>query len=375
MSLSKYDLTPEEQEAALSQTPTGGSDEKKDYSDPRMFKPSIRDATNVKDTRPDQYQALVRILPRGMEKSKPFAVEVQEHFYSENRCTLNKKCRKTFGRNEICPVCDAAWKTYNLGKDAHDEALMKVAKKRLPKTHYYCNVYVIKDAITPANNGKVMLWKMTKNMYEIIVRAMKPQPKAASAFAEEGDVEQVQPFVPYHPITGRNLIVDLVRDPKTGFPSYEGSEWHNPKKLTTPPPYALAATEQEIDAILAQCNDLTEFTADILPVDLLAQEVLKWQTRVSAANMGVEAQASMGSIPVGSAPPNMAQVAQGNSGAFFGVPGFNQAPPQAQAATATAVAPTLPVQAPVAPVMQAPVQAPIQAPKAPVVTDEDDLPF
>lgn len=358
MSFDKYAISPEQAQAIINQanTPKEG---KKDYNDPRFFKPSIRDPKDPKDQRPEEYQALVRILPRGFDKDKPFAVHQMEHFFRESNIWFSKKCRLTLGDKEACPVCDSNWKMWNLAKETRDEALKAKARNRMPKENYICNVYIIKDIVHPENNGKVMLWKMTKNMYDIIMSAMKPQQKKASAFEEAAPQQgpSQAPFIPYDVVNGRNLVVHLIRDAKTQIPSYSSSYWYKPENG----PVLLAKTEQEIDAILRDCNDLMEFISDVPTVEILTKELANFQAKLTNQFTQGEAHSSVFTQPNGGAiPPATAKPpAMGNSADLFGntqlKPIQNTAPAPVQEA-------------------QAPVAAPIRNEEVPPAS-EDDLPF
>lgn len=277
MSLDKYAISPEQAQSIITQA-TAPKEGKKDYNDPRFWKPSIRDPKDIKDQRPEEYQALVRILPRGFDVTKPFSVQQKEHFFKENSIWFSKKCRLTLGDKEACPVCDSTWKIWNLAKETRDDNLKAKAKTRMPKESYICNVYIIKDVVNPGNDGKVMLWKLTKNMYDIIVSAMKPSQKKVDAFGDESQQStKLDAFIPYDVINGKNLVVHLTRDAKTGIPSYNTSYWHKPENGPVP----LAKTEEEIDNILKDCNDLMEFISDVPTVDALIKDLATFQGKMT----------------------------------------------------------------------------------------------
>lgn len=362
MSLDKYAIPADQAQIIISQV-NAPREGKKDYNDPRFWKPSIRDSKDARDQRPDEYQALVRILPRGFDTSKPFAIQQMEHFFKEEGIWFSKKCRRTLGDKEICPVCEANWKVWNLSKDTRDDNLKNKAKARFPKESYICNVYIIKDIVHPENDGKVMLWKLTKNMYDIITSAMKPpQQKKSDAFGEESKQSaQLGVFIPYDVINGKNLVVHLTRDPKTTIPSYNSSYWHKPEIGPVP----LAKTEEEIDNILKDCNDLMEFISDVPTVDFLVKELVSFQTKITnQSSNNVEGYNPIfqpaGAAPVSVKPP------QGNSQDLFGNTVLKPLPNTVQ------VAPQ--VTQPVAEVIE-PVTKPLPLKEATSPSPEDELPF
>lgn len=237
----------------------------KKEADKRFFRPGVKDTRKHDDTRPDEYQVLIRILPRGRDYSKPYSNDVYEHFFKANGKTFYSMCRKTLGLKEECPVCDNKWELWNVGKAQNNEVLKKSAMDRKEKLKRICNIYIVKDLVNPDNNGKVMLWKMPNTIANMITEAIdkSKRPKTENAFDDEG-TQGYPEFYPQDPVNGRHLALVIRRDPKNNVTSYEASKWYKPEN-----PLPVAKTEEEILTILDKCNDLTEFSAEVPSVEAL----------------------------------------------------------------------------------------------------------
>ncbi len=342
----------------------GGNKEKKTFNDPRFFKAAIKSPKKKNDTRPSEYQALIRVLPRGRDFTKPFIVDVSRHYFFENDVACNIVCRKTINKDEYCPVCDDNWKNFNLARAAKNKALEIQFSNRRNKTEHICNILVVKDLVNPQNDGKVMLWKMPNTIYDMIVEAPKKdkKPKKKASAFDTSASEVVEPsFYPQDPVNGRDLELYVALDPKTQVTTYEASTWFNVNS-----PKAIGDSKEAIFKILDECNDLTEFTANIPTVEKAAKDFAAFQARLNTKltqGAGLDTSA--------------------NNSAFqqSAVAGFNTAPVIKQPEVGNP-AELFKAQAPSAP-------APVAAPSAPTqpalsmpsmdddgdAAAEDDLPF
>lgn len=220
----------------------------------------------------EPYEAKVRLLPQGVNGVKnklPASVSYQMHYLKDTKHKIfkNVPCRKTIG--EECPVCEAAWAIFNAGKDAggaRGEALKDLAKSRLPTTRHVINVLVREDLTNPENNGKVLKWDHTDNVNGKLMEPLRDATEEETAKAGSASLrKKKEKFTPHSPRNGRDRIVIVEKNPKTGYATYDGSFWDE-DGLTD-----LAGSSEEMMAILDQCHDLNGYRAIPTGEELMAQ--------------------------------------------------------------------------------------------------------
>ena len=148
--------------------------------------------------------AVLRFLPAADGEDLPF-VKLYSHafqgpggWYIENSLT-------TLGQKD--PVSEYNTLLWNNGTDAGKEA----ARKQKRKLTYYSNIYVVKDPANPANEGKVMLFKYGKKIFDKLTAAMQP---------EFEDEEAIDPFDFWQ---GANF--KLKAKNVAGYRNYDSSEF------------------------------------------------------------------------------------------------------------------------------------------------------
>jgi hypothetical protein len=256
---------------------------KKDFNDPRFFKAAIKNPKKPRASdanKPSVYQALIRILPRGRDFTKPFVVDVQRHNFDEGGVFCNILCRKTIHKDEFCPFCEDNWKNFKIARASNNKAVEAQYTARRNKVEHICNILVVNDLTNPANNGKVMLWKMPNTIFKMLVEASNKdkQPKKKGSAFSSNAVEVVEPvFYPQDPVNGRDLELSVSPDNDNGIATYEASSWFEVEK-----PKPIASTNEAIFKILDECNDLSEFVANVPSVDKVSAELAAFQGRVNA---------------------------------------------------------------------------------------------
>ena len=267
----------------ISKKPVGNTREK----DERLWKPSL-----TKDRK--EYQACVRPLPRGivgLQNRLSPTVEQHTHFIKERVGTksdgtpiymnLTVKCRKTLGKGEKCPICEANWATYNHATQTANKALKDQAYSRRNIVSHIGNFYIREDLTQPQHTGIVKLWDHTDKMNNVILDPTRPEDANAEQ-GTKGFKKKKERFTPYSPVNGRDFFVIVQENPQTGITDYGGSYWDE-NGLSD-----LAPTEDEIMAILEQCHDLSEFVNNVqsaedlsrLYGDFLAKVAEKTNTQV-----------------------------------------------------------------------------------------------
>jgi len=180
-----------------------GGGEKKSYKDDRLWKP-------VMDKSGNGY-AVVRFLPAVEGEDMPWA-KVWNHafqgptgqWYIENSLT-------TVGQND--PVSEMNSAYWNSGVESDKE----IARKQKRKLQYFANIYVVEDSANPENEGKVMLYRFGKKIFDKCMEAMQP------AFKDETAVN------PFDFWEGANFKLKLRM--VEGYWNYDKSEFSAPSPL------------------------------------------------------------------------------------------------------------------------------------------------
>ena len=169
-------------------TPSGGDD--------RLWKPEMDKSGNG--------YAVVRFLPAPQGEDLPW-VKLYKHafqgpggWYIENSLT-------TLGQKD--PVSEYNTTLWNNGTDAGKEE----ARKQKRKLEYYSNIYVVKDPANPQNEGRVMLYKYGKKIFDKIMAAMQPE------------FEDEEPINPFDFWQGADFKIKIKK--VAGYWNYDSSEF------------------------------------------------------------------------------------------------------------------------------------------------------
>ena len=177
--------------------------EKKSYIDERIWKPVMDKTGNG--------FAIIRFLPAPDGEDLPWA-KVWNHafqgptgqWYIENSLT-------TIGQND--PVSEMNSAYWNSGVESDKE----IARKQKRKLQYFANILVVKDSANPSNEGKVMLYRFGKKIFDKCMEAMQP------AFKDETAVN------PFDFWEGANFKLKLRK--VEGYWNYDKSEFSAPSPL------------------------------------------------------------------------------------------------------------------------------------------------
>ena len=204
----------------------GGGGEKKSYVDDRLWKP-------VMDKSGNGY-AVIRFLPAVDGEDMPWA-KVWNHafqgptgqWYIENSLT-------TIGQND--PVSEMNSAYWNSGVESDKE----IARKQKRKLQYFANIYVVEDSANPENEGKVMLYRFGKKIFDKCMEAMQP------AFKDE------TPINPFDFWAGANFKLKLRK--VEGYWNYDKSEFSAPS--------ALFDDDDKLEEVWKKQYPLSEFTSE-----------------------------------------------------------------------------------------------------------------
>ena len=203
-----------------------GGGEKKSYKDDRLWKP-------VMDKSGNGY-AVIRFLPAVEGEDMPWA-KVWNHafqgptgqWYIENSLT-------TVGQND--PVSEMNSAYWNSGVESDKE----IARKQKRKLQYFANIYVVEDPANPENEGKVMLYRFGKKIFDKCMEAMQP------AFKDETAVN------PFDFWEGANFKLKLRM--VEGYWNYDKSEFSAPS--------ALFDDDDKLEEVWKKQYPLSEFTSE-----------------------------------------------------------------------------------------------------------------
>ena len=199
--------------------------EKKSYVDERLWKP-------VMDKTGNGY-AVIRFLPAVKGEDMPWA-KVWNHafqgptgqWYIENSLT-------TVGQND--PVSEMNSAYWNSGVESDKE----IARRQKRKLQYFANIYVVSDPTNPQNEGKVMLYRFGKKIFDKCMEAMQP------AFQDE------TPVNPFDFWEGANFKLKIRK--VDGYWNYDKSEFEAPS--------ALFDDDEQLEEVWNKEYPLAEFTA------------------------------------------------------------------------------------------------------------------
>ena len=192
------------------------------FQDDRFWKPELDKSGNG--------YAVIRFLPQPVNEELPW-VRLWSHafkgpggWYIENSLTtINKKD----------PVSEYNTELWNSGNEADKDTARK--QKRVLK--YYSNIYVVSDPKHPENEGKVMLFKFGKKIFDKITEAMNP------------DFEDETPMNPFDLWQGANFKLKIRK--VDGYWNYDKSEFSTKG--------ALLDSEEELEEVYHKEHSLEAF--------------------------------------------------------------------------------------------------------------------
>ena len=240
----------------------------KSYEDNRFWKLERDKAGNA--------NAVIRFLPRVEGDELPW-VKVFSHgfkgptgkWYIENSLT-------TVGKQD--PVGELNTTLWNSGSDANKE----IARSQKRRLTYISNILVVSDPTHPENNGKVMLFKYGKKIFDMIMN------KAQPTFEDEKPVNVFDLW------EGANFKIRMRT--VEGYPNYDQSVFAE----QTP----VAASDEAILAVVNQQVKLSEFIDPTNSKQFKSYEELKAKLdSVLAGGVAIPTAESMTNDPLPTAAP------------------------------------------------------------------------
>lgn len=169
----------------------------KPADDNRMWRPEVDKAGNG--------YAVIRFLPAPAGEDVPFVRLFDHAFKTAQGQWFIDGCLTTV--NEDCPVCNHNKDLWATGTKENQERVRN--QKR--KLSFISNIYVVKDPAHPENEGKVMLFKFGKKIFDKLNAAMNPE------------FEDEQPLNPFDLWAGANFKLKIRK--VEGYQNYDKSEF------------------------------------------------------------------------------------------------------------------------------------------------------
>jgi hypothetical protein len=207
---------------ALNASSEGASDKEK------FWRPEVDKAGNG--------MATIRFLPASPadgEDGLPW-VKIFGHGFQGPGGWLIDNCLTT--KNQQCPVCEHNSTLWNSGIEANKE----IVRKQKRKLNYIANVYIVSDPKHPENEGKVMLFKFGKKIFDKITEAMNPQ------------FEDESPINPFDLWKGANFKLKIRK--VEGYQNYDKSEFESAS--------ALLNDDDELEKVWKSQYALSDLVAD-----------------------------------------------------------------------------------------------------------------
>jgi len=199
--------------------------DKKSYKDERLWKPTMDKSGNG--------YAVIRFLPACEGEDLPWAKVWNHAFQGPTGQWFIENSLTTLGNND--PVSEYNSKLWNSGVESDKE----IARKQKRKLQYFANIYVVSDSANPLNEGKVMLYRFGKKIFDKVMEAMQP------AFEDES------PINPFDFWGGANFKLKLRK--VDGYWNYDKSEFEGVS--------ALSDDDTVLEDIYKKQYPLAEFTA------------------------------------------------------------------------------------------------------------------
>ena len=170
--------------------------------DDRLWKPEMDKTGNG--------YAVIRFLPAPNGEDLPWVKMYSHAFQGPGGWYIENSLTTTGGKD---PVSEYNRELWNSGIDSDKDTVRK--QKR--KLSFYSNIYVVKDAANPENEGKVFLYKYGKKIFDKIMEAMQPE------------FEDETPINPFDFWQGANFKLKLKK--VAGYWNYDSSEFDRPGPL------------------------------------------------------------------------------------------------------------------------------------------------
>ena len=183
--------------------------------------------------------AVIRFLPGNADTGTPW-VRYWDHAFKgpTGQWYIEKSLSSLSQPDPVGELNGRMWNNPNEFGMNEREA-QTIVRQRKRNLRYIANVLVIEDPSNPDNNGKVMLYRFGKRIFDKIMDVMKPQ------FPDE------QPMNPFDLWAGADFVLKIRQ--VDGYPNYAKSEFKSPSEL-------FGGDEARLEAVYNSQHDVSEWT-------------------------------------------------------------------------------------------------------------------
>jgi hypothetical protein len=206
----------------------GGGEQKSNYKDERMWKPTIDKMGNG--------YAVVRFLPAAEGQDLPWVRYWDHGFKGPTGKWYIERSLTSIGQED--PVGKLNSKLWNMSDDDKSPT-RKQARDQKRRLHHVANVMVVSDPANPENEGKVFMYQFGKKIFDKIMDAMSPQ------YADE------TPMNPFDFWEGANFKIKIRK--VDGWVNYDKSEFDSPTELYD-------GDDTRLEGVYNSLHNLGEFT-------------------------------------------------------------------------------------------------------------------
>jgi hypothetical protein len=179
-------------------------------ADDKYWKPTVDKAGNG--------SAIIRFLPAPVNEDVPF-VRYWDHgfqgpggkWYIENSLT------SIGDKDPVSEYNSKLWRE----SDNDDSPQRKQVRSQKRREHYVSNILVIKDPGNPDNNGKVLLYRYGKKIFNKLNELMNP--------IDDG-IDEVKPVNPFDMWNGADFYLRIRK--VEGYSNYDKSSFGSPKPIS-----------------------------------------------------------------------------------------------------------------------------------------------
>lgn len=177
--------------------------------------------------------AVIRFLPAPIGEEVPFVRMFNHSFKGPTGKWYIENSLSTIGQEDPCMLLNS--KLWNSGSESDKE----LARKQKRKLTFISNALIIKDSAHPENEGKVVLFRYGKKIFDKLNDAMNPK------------FEDEQPLNPFDLDEGADFKIKIRQ--VEGYRNYDSSEFASPSKC--------GKSDEEQEKIWKQCQSLAAFHA------------------------------------------------------------------------------------------------------------------
>ena len=196
----------------------------KSFKDDRYWRPELDKSGNG--------YAVIRFLPASHGEELPW-IQYWDHGFQGPGGWFIEKSLTTL--NKADPTSEFNTSLWNTG----DEVKKDQARKQKRRLHYVANIMVVSDSKHPELEGKVMLFRFGKKIFEMLKDVMQPQ------------FEDETPINPFDLWEGANFKLKVRK--VDGYWNYDKSEFANPSPLSE--------DDNELESVYNKQHSLAEIVA------------------------------------------------------------------------------------------------------------------